>query len=194
MPNLSAFISYVIITIFTPGPNTIMSMTNAAHYGFKKSYKFNIGVFIGFFIIMIICSFFSRTLFNLIPSLKPVMTYVGTAYILWLSWKIYKSKTHAVKENKDNTATIKSGLLLQFFNIKVILFGFTVASTFIVPYYNSWVALLIFSAILALTSLTATLCWSLFGSVFQKMLIKHEKVFNTIMSLFLVYCAISLFL
>ncbi|WP_312815044.1 hypothetical protein [Sedimentibacter sp.] len=41
MPNLSAFISYAFITSFTPGPNNIMSMTNATKYGFKKSLPFN---------------------------------------------------------------------------------------------------------------------------------------------------------
>lgn len=193
MPNLSAFISYVIITIFTPGPNTIMSMTNAAHYGLKKSYPFNIGIFVGFFIIMMLCSFFSVALFRFIPSIKPVMTYIGAAYILWLAWKIYNNKPHAVEENKSNTATFRSGLLLQFFNIKVILFGITVVSTFIIPYYNSWVDLSAFSALLALISLSATFCWAIFGSIFQKILVKHEKSFNIIMSLLLVYCAVSLF-
>ncbi|MDD4708424.1 MAG: lysine transporter LysE, partial [Firmicutes bacterium] len=35
MPNFTAFISYVLVTTFTPGPNTIMSMSNASRYGFK---------------------------------------------------------------------------------------------------------------------------------------------------------------
>ncbi len=45
MPNFSAFLSYVIITTFTPGPNNIMSMSNASRYGFRKSLPFNVGVF-----------------------------------------------------------------------------------------------------------------------------------------------------
>lgn len=36
MPNLTAFISYVLITTFMPGPNNIMSMSIASSYGFKK--------------------------------------------------------------------------------------------------------------------------------------------------------------
>lgn len=194
MPNISAFLSYVFITIFTPGPNTIMSMTNAARYGFKKSYPFNIGVFIGFFIIMVLSSFFSISLFNFIPSIKPVITYIGAGYILWLAWKIYNSKTHNIDENKKPAITLWSGLLLQFVNVKVILFGFTTLSTFIVPYYKSWYSLMIFSFLLAFTALVATCCWSLFGSAFQKIFIKNEKIVNIIMALLLVYCAVSLFL
>lgn len=48
MPNFAAFISYALITTFTPGPNNIMSMSNASRYGFKKSIMFNVGVFLVF--------------------------------------------------------------------------------------------------------------------------------------------------
>lgn len=194
MPNLSAFLSYVIITTFTPGPNTIMSMTNGTKYGFKKALPFNFGVLIGFTTIMILCSFFSVTLYNLIPSIKPTMTYVGAAYILWLAWKIYKSKPHNKKIKENEAITIRSGAILQFVNVKVILFCFTAVSTFIAPYYNSWSSLLMFSVLLASIGFTATCCWSLFGSIFQKIFIQHEKIVNIIMALLLVYSAVSFFL
>jgi cysteine/O-acetylserine efflux protein len=71
--NIVAFSSYVLVTTFTPGPNNIMSMSNASHYGFKKSIKFNMGIFVGFFIIIALCSFFSIALYNLIPSIKPII-------------------------------------------------------------------------------------------------------------------------
>jgi len=193
MPNLSAFISYVFITTFTPGPNNIMSMTNGTKYGFKKGLPFNFGVLIGFFIIMLSLSFFSVALLNLIPSIKSFMIYIGAAYILLLAWKIFKSKPHSDNNNKYS-ATLWNGIVLQFVNVKVILFCFTVLSTFIVPYYQSLGALSLFSILLALTSFTSTCCWSLFGSIFQKIFINNYKIVNTIMALLLVYCAISLFL
>lgn len=194
MPNFTAFLSYVLITTFTPGPNNIMSMSNASRYGFKKSIFFNIGIFFGFFIIIALCSYFSVTLYSLIPSIKPIMTGIGAVYILWLAWKTYKSKPHTENDNEKNTNTFLSGFLLQFVNPKVILYGITTVSTFIVPYYKSVVVLAIFSAILASVGFVATCCWSMFGSLFQKILIQNEKVINIIMALLLAYCAVSLFL
>lgn len=193
MPNYAAFLSYVLVTTFTPGPNNIMSMSNASRYGFKKSIAFNIGIFFGFFIVIALCNIFSVTLYNLIPSIKPIMTFVGFAYILWLAWKTYKSKPHNAGENDKQTNTFFAGLLLQFVNPKVILYGITTVSTFIVPYYRSWFVLASFSALLAFVGFVATCCWSLFGSVFQRLLVKNDKVINIIMSLLLVYCAVSLF-
>lgn len=194
MPNIAAFLSYVFVTSFTPGPNNIMSMSNASRYGFKKSIFFNIGILVGFFIIITLCSIFSVTLYSFIPSIKPVMTYIGAAYILWLAWKTYKSTPHSDNESKKQTNTFMAGLLLQFVNPKVILYGITTVSTFIVPYFRSALVLAGFSSFLASVGFVSTCCWSLFGSMFQRFLIKNDKVINAIMALLLIYCAVSLFL
>jgi len=194
MFNIAAFSSYVLVTTFTPGPNNIMSMSNASRYGFKNSIKFNVGIFFGFFMIISLCSFFSIALYSLIPSIKPVMTYIGAVYIFWLAWKTLKSKPHSEDNHQERTNTFLAGLLLQFVNPKVILYGITTVSTFIVPYYKSVLVLTGFSAFLAFVAFVATCCWSLFGSIFQAALSKNAKVFNLVMALLLVYCGVSLFL
>jgi cysteine/O-acetylserine efflux protein len=193
MPNVTAFLSYVIITTFTPGPNNIMAMSNASRYGFKKSIRFNAGVFFGFFIIMVLSSFLSITLYNIIPSIKPVMTFIGASYILWLAWKIYKSKPHADDESKT-TSSFTAGMMLQFVNVKVIIYSITIVSTFIAPYYNSVFALCMFSLFLASVSFMSTCSWAMFGAIFQKFLFKNERTVNIIMALLLVYTALSFYI
>ena len=59
MFNFSAFLVYMIITAITPGPNNITSMTNAARYGFKKSWPYNLGMWVAFTIVMILCALFA---------------------------------------------------------------------------------------------------------------------------------------
>ena len=194
MPSFPAFISYVIVTTFTPGPNNIMAMSNASRYGFKKSIPFNAGVFTGFFIIFTLCGLFSITLFNLIPSIQSIMTYVGAAYILWLAWKTYTSKPNSDEGNAKNTNKYIWGLLLQFVNPKGIIYAITTVSAFIVPYYKSAPVIAGFAVLLAFTAFVSNCCWGLFGSVFQRFLVKNMRVVNTIMALLLVYSAVSLFL
>ena len=194
MPNITAFLSYVFLTTFTPGPNNIMSMSNASRYGFKKSIFFNIGVFFGFLIILALSNIFSVTLYSLIPSIKPFMTYIGAAYILLLAWKTYNSNPRGGGKNERNTNTLMAGLLLQFVNPKVILYGVTTVSTFIVPYYSSVFVLAGFTLFLATIGFISTCSWALFGSVFQRFLANNVKIVNSVMALLLVYCAVSLFL
>lgn len=193
MPNVTAFLSYVIITTFTPGPNNIMAMSNASRYGFKKSIRFNAGVFFGFLFIMVLSSFLSITLYNIIPSIKPLMTFIGASYILWLAWKIYKSKPHLEDENKA-TSSFTAGIMLQFVNVKVIIYCITIVSTFIAPYYNSVFALSMFSLFLASVSFMSTCSWAAFGAIFQKFLFKNQRIVNIIMALLLVYTALSFYI
>lgn len=193
MLNVTAFSSYIIVTTFTPGPNNIMSMSNASRYGFKQSIRFNIGIFAGFLIVMALCDLFSVALYSIIPTIKPVMTCIGAAYILWLAWKTLKTEPHGNNDPKI-TNTFLSGFGLQFVNPKLILYGITIFSAFIVPNYKSTVSLAGFTLLLALVGFTATCCWAVSGAVFQRFLIRKDRTINVLMSILLVYCAITLFL
>ena len=193
MENFASFLFYVLVSNLSPGPNTIISMSNASRYGFKKSIRFNIGIFFGVYIIMALCSIFSMSLYSLMPSIKPIISCIGASYILWLAWKIYKSKPNSDNKTQNHTNSFLYGFLLQFVNPNTIIYSLMTVSTFIVPYYKSVFMLAIFSGILAFIGFTATCCWALFGSIFQKFLSKNNKVVNIVMSLLLVYCAVSLF-
>ena len=194
MPNLSAFLSYAVITTYTPGPNNIMAMSNASKYGFKRAIPFNAGVFLGSFVIFILSNLFSAALLSIIPSIKPIMVYIGAGYILWLAWKIYHSKPNNVDENNIRTNTVSTGVMLQFINLKVIIYGITMASTFITPYYKSKPILVAFSVLLAFNGFVSTCCWSIGGSILQRFFQNHGKIINIVMALLLVYTAISILL
>ncbi|AFS78905.1 export protein, LysE family [Gottschalkia acidurici 9a] len=193
MANFTAFLSYVFIANFAPGPNTIMSMSNASRYGFKKSIMFNVGIFFGVFIVFALSSIFTVALYDFMPSIKLIMSYVSAAYILWLAWQTYKSKPQNDGKIQKNTSTFSSGLLLQFFNLGVIIYGLTTVSTFIIPHYKSVSILAYSSVILAFLGFIGTCCWALFGSIFQKFFIKNYKFVNIVMTILLVYCSVSLF-
>ncbi len=192
MPNPLAFLAYILVTAYTPGPNNILSMSNASILGFKKSFPFNVGILCGFFIVMTLCTLFSAALYAVIPKIKMAMLILGAAYMLYLAWKIIKSSPHH-QDAKKNRSTFLSGMLLQFVNPKIMVYGITSMSVYILPYYNDLAHLILFGLVLSLTGFSATLCWSGFGSVFSRLLKNHAKVVNPIMAALLVYCAVSLF-
>ena len=192
MINLLPFLSYVFVTSFTPGPNNIMSMVNARQYGFRKSFCFNLGVFGGFIILMLACSYFNLILFNLMPKIERFLGMFGSIYMLYLAYKIAFSNTIGTDPHSKKTNTFFAGFRLQFVNPKVILYGITAIATFITPNYKSNLALILFSLFLAFIGFIGTLCWAVFGALLQNFLTKYNKQFNIIMALLLVYCAISI--
>ncbi len=83
-------------------------------------------------------------------------------------------------------------MTLQFANPKVILYGITVISNFIIPYYKSNLSLIFFSIFLASLAFISTSCWALFGVFLEKFLVKYRKPFNIVMGLLLIYSAVSM--
>ncbi|WP_368296933.1 LysE family transporter [Cytobacillus firmus] len=187
--SLLSFFLYVFVTSFTPGPNNIMAMVFANRFGLRNTIRFCLGVSAGFFVIMILCSYFNLLLHQYIPRVQLIMTIIGVIYMLFLAFKIMTSKSDDPnhKDGKHNGFLI--GMLLQFINPKGILYGVTVISTFILPYHTSHASLIFFSILLAFVGFLSTFCWSVFGSIFQSFLAKYRNQFNVIMALLLVYSA-----
>lgn len=191
MPLLS-FLLYVFISSFTPGPNNIMAMLFANKSGFKKTLRFCLGVGTGFFVIMLLSSYFNLLLKNFIPKIEFAMTILAAVYMVYLAIKIVMSKHHDNDNEDDKHNRFFSGMVLQFVNPKGILYGITVISTFILPYHSSNFSLLAFSIFLAFVGFLSTMCWSMFGSLFQMFLTKYRSQFNLVMALLLVYSAVSI--
>ncbi|MDD7795349.1 LysE family transporter [Clostridium sp. 'White wine YQ'] len=190
--NYIAFLSFTLLTAFTPGPNNILAMSNTSKHGLKKSQGLIRGIFAGFFSVMILCSFFSIVLVNIIPKIRPVMTYIGVVYILWLAYHVIKSKHQEKVDGKEKVDNFITGFILQFVNVKIILYGITAISTFITPYYNSMFSIGAFTILITIFGCTGVFTWAIFGAVFQKFFEKYNAIVNTIMALLLVYSAITL--
>lgn len=196
MFNLGAFLSYVFVVTFTPGPNNIMAMANAGKYGFRRTLKFNLGVFTGFLVLLLSSSYFNLFLFNVIPKIRTFMGILGAGYMVYLAFKIMngKEKKEDDKENVEENKKLNlylSGLALQLVNPKVILYSITVISNFIIPYYKSNLALILFSILLSVIGFTSICSWALFGSIFNRFLYKYQKQFNIAMGILLIYSAVS---
>jgi len=188
-----SFLVYAITTAATPGPNNIMSMANGSRIGFKKALPFNLGIWVGFSVVMVLCTAFCSLLSTCIPKIKLPMLIIGAIYMLYLAWSTFRSSP-GIEDNNSRSGFL-SGLFLQFVNPKIYIYCIMSMEAYILPYYNGQTLILLgFSMLLAFIGFAFTLCWSAFGSVFKVLFVKCAKVVNTIMALLLVYCAISLFI
>ena len=193
MPSIAAFLSFACIMSFTPGPNNIMALSCASTYGLRKSLRFCFGVLLGVLGIMAACALFGATLFRFLPDVDPAMRAVGAAYILWMAFGIWRSKAGDEESRFAPTNGIVSGILLQLFNPKGMLYGMTAFSSFVLPYYDSFMPLAVSVAVLSLVAYVGACSWALFGAVFRRFLQSHHAAANAVMALLLVWCAVSLY-
>lgn len=192
MFNWLAFLTYAFITAATPGPNNIMSMSNGGRLGFRGALPFNFGIWAGFSAVMLLCTAFCTTLTNLIPAVKTPMLIAGAAYMLHLAWGTFRSS--GVIDEDHSRSGFYAGMLLQFINPKIYIYGIMSMQAYILPFYaGEPLTLALFALLLAFIGFAFTLCWSAFGSAFRLLFSRHTKTVNTIMALLLVYCAASLF-
>ncbi|WP_068505076.1 LysE family transporter [Paenibacillus kribbensis] len=191
---LLPFLSYALVTSFTPGPNNIMSLDSARRMGLKRAFPFLLGVTAGCFSIMLLACYFNLALYHFLPRIKIWMNILGSLYTLYLAVKVAMSKS-STKDNAHNEGySFKSGLLLQFINLKIILYGITVISTFVMPYDDSYIALFIISLLLTGIGFAAIVCWAAFGALFQRFINKYERSFNIVMAFLLLYSALSIWI
>ncbi|KAF5087903.1 LysE family transporter [Acetobacterium wieringae] len=186
------FLTYAVVTAVTPGPNNLMSMSIARQSGFKQALPFNFGVFFGFSVVMLICTFFFTMLSSMLPMIKTPMVIIGALYMLFLAYKTYQSSSE-IKESLTKSSFV-SGFLLQFINPKIYLYCLISMEVYILPYFShDFPMLVFFSGVLSLIGFSFTLCWAFFGALLQTLFSKHARLTNTILALLLVYCAASLF-
>ncbi len=186
------FLSYAVVTAITPGPNNILSMTHASRVGFRRSFPFHLGVWWGFSLVMLLCTVFCQFLAELIPVIKTPMLIAGALYLLWLAWKTFRSPP--LEGSTSDGGGFLSGFVLQFINPKIYIYCLVSMEAYILPaYQGQWEALMFFALLLAFIGFLFTLCWALFGSLFQLLFSKYARITNTLMALLLVYCAVSLF-
>lgn len=177
------------ITVWSPGPNNIMLLSAASKYGIRKNIKFMLGIWTGSFTLMILCGIFCGGLTAIVPGLQPVMKYVGAAYLLYLSYLTLR-RFPPREGREDKEPSYLTGIFLQLVNVKIIVYGLTMFSSFILPWVRQPILLLLFAFYLMVLGAIGNLIWAFAGNVLKRFYDSHYKWMNVIMALLLVWCAL----
>jgi cysteine/O-acetylserine efflux protein len=193
MLNLLPVISYVLISTFTPGPSNISSASMAILHGYKNTLKFQGGLAVGVFLLMFLSGWFSEALLQRFPALEPILHYVGAAYILYLAFGILKA-SYAFTEKETESLGFAHGFMLQILNPKLFVYAFTLFTAFLSAVPRAPISLASLAILFAVVSFCATSVWALFGNGIKTYLRNHrwQLVINIVLSILLVYAAISL--
>lgn len=190
--NITSFLIYCFIVTFTPGPTNIVILSTVHNFGTKKAMEYTYGATLAFGLLLVISSILNTLLVTVIPKILMVMQIIGSMYMLYLAYQIYKTDTS--KPTVNQTGTFLSGFLMQFLNPKVVLFTMTVIPSFILPYYTAMSAVSYGVLAITLIGFSAFFTWVLFGTIFKKFLQKYKKTVNVMMALFLAYAAIMIWM
>ncbi|ANY66206.1 lysine transporter LysE [Paenibacillus sp. BIHB 4019] len=190
--DMASFLIYCVIATFTPGPTNIVILSTVQNSGAKQALTYTYGAAVGFGLLLVISAVLNTALLTILPKILLMMQIVGSCYMIYLAYQV--CKMDASNPAANQTATFRSGFLLQFLNPKVVLFALTVIPNFIMPYYSAIPAVTISIIAITLIGFLAFVTWVVFGKIFKAFLQKHNKIVNAIMALSLVYAAIMIWM
>ena len=187
-----ATLTFILISTFTPGPNNISSAALGALHGFRKTLNYLLGISVGFFLVMFACAWISTSFVDLVPQVEPYLRYIGAAYALYLAYGILKA-SYSFSGGNITPLGFMAGFLLQLLNPKLIIYGLTLFSTFLVTVTDKLLQLVVVLGLAAI-SFVAISTWTLFGSIIKRYLYRPRArlTLNIILALFLVYTALEL--
>jgi threonine/homoserine/homoserine lactone efflux protein len=182
---------FAAVSSGTPGPNNLMLMTSGVNFGIKRSMPHLLGITLGFCFMIFCVGMGLQTMFTVIPQLETVLRYVGTAYLLWLAWKIANSGP--VGDGKASGAKpmgFWAAAAFQWVNPKAWFMAISAITTYASSAAGGsklsqvLLVVLIFGAI----NFPLVACWGLFGSAMRRFLQdpKILKIFNITMAILLV--------
>ncbi|MHB8070361.1 MAG: LysE family translocator [Candidatus Cryosericum sp.] len=185
-------LSYALVSIFTPGPNNITASSLGMRVGYAQTLHFITGVVSGFLCIMLASGLLTEVLVSAVAKAGPVLRVAGVLYLLWLTYTVLRPERPAHK-NQEAGSRFLDGFLLQFVNIKVILFGMTMYATLLAPWTRGWLGVLVSAVILALLSFCSTSLWALLGAAIQRFIAvpRVKLIYSLVLAALLLYAAWS---
>jgi len=122
---------YNFIMYATPGPNNSILTASGIKFGFTKSIPNIFGIPTGHGLQLALVCLGLGSLFIKYPILFDILRYVGSAYILYLAYKMFGSLNIAKTEDRSRPLKYYEAILFQFVNPK----AWVICSTAVTLYY-----------------------------------------------------------
>lgn len=193
-----AFCGALTIFAATPGPGTFAVIARGLGSGFKHGLFMGFGMVLGDLIFLLIAIYGLSSVAIILGDLFVFLKYIGGAYLVYLGYKIFKSKTFHSPLNSSKSISYKSdftsGLFICLGNPKVIFFYLGFLPTFIdlTSLTNNDIILIVILVIIVLNIVLGS--YAYFASKAKKAIKKPktQKIMNNIASFLMISVGLAL--
>jgi threonine/homoserine/homoserine lactone efflux protein len=184
---LTALIVFGFVSSITPGPNNTMLMASGANFGFRRTVPHLLGVVFGFAFLILCMGFGLGGLFHAYPILHPVLRVLGSAYLLFLAYKLATAKGIGGGQAGGGPQTFLQAAAFQWINPKAWAMGVGAVSAY-VPRENPVAGVLVMVAVFAAVNAPCVTAWAGFGVALRRFLDRPKvlKAFNWTMAVLLI--------
>jgi threonine/homoserine/homoserine lactone efflux protein len=184
---LYAFLAFMAVMYFTPGPNNIMLLSSGLTYGFRRTIPHIAGVVIGFAFMIAAVGLGLGTVFLAYPILQTILKYAGAAYLLYLAAVIaFSGPAKPGEGDGRGPMSFLGAAMFQWINAKgwVIVIGTITAYAAIAQFPLN---IAIQTLISLLVGTVSTVLWAFFGTPLRPVLtsVRLVRAFNILMAILL---------
>ncbi len=144
------FVTIAAVTVLSPGPGVILTLSNAIRFGFTGAIGGIFGIAFGTFIVAVISATSVGVILATSSVIFTIMKYIGATYLIYLGIKLWCSTPMTMKMKGDLKKSMKfqfmEGLLLQITNPKAVFFFMSIFPQFVdfaTDYHETFILLVV---------------------------------------------------
>ena len=179
------FTLFAFAASVTPGPNNAMMMASGANFGIVRTAPHMAGVVLGFTILIFAVGLGLGALFAAWPILQGALYWLGSAYLLYLAWRIATSRSIGGAE-VGRPMTFGQAIAFQWVNPKAWTGAIGAVASY-APAHAYLTNLFVICAIFMAVNIPVTMLWTA-GGVGLKRLLRRPaalRAFNIAMGVLL---------
>ena len=167
-----------------PGPNNLLSMSNAQRFGFKHAVVAGVGRLAAFVVMIFLAATGLAAILYASETLFLTMKIIGAFYLFWVAYQLWNSNGENATEQKVENRTLfqlaRQEFLLAAGNPKAILIFIAFLPQFIDPTQQSSYQFFILGAVFLFLELVVVSIYAIFGLYLRNWFSKPNmrKLFN----------------
>lgn len=181
---------FAFVTSVTPGPNNIMLTASGANFGFKRTLPHIAGIITGMGLLNISVGLGLGALFTQFPVLQQVLRIVGSAYLLWLAYKLLSFSAISDKNTEAKPFSLVQAAAFQYINPKAWIMVISANASFSLMGDGYWWSVLMITTIYAVVGTPSIMVWAGFGQYMRQFLGQQNvlRLFNITMAVLTALC------
>lgn len=179
---LLATLAFIIPMCFTPGPNNVLCAAHGSQHGLKGSMPLIAGMAVGWSSLGLFVG--AATVFiEENEEFFQLLTYVGAAYIAYLSYKIATSSPIDTEHEQADRLGFRTGMVLQIVNGKAWIHFLVLMTAFGGLFGSGFVAKALLVLLNLVFGLPAVVTWATFGTLLRGVFSTEKSAKNLNMAM-----------
>ncbi|MBB5502968.1 LysE family translocator [Paraburkholderia sp. MM5384-R2] len=187
MTSILPLLLFVAVATVTPGGATTLAAASGARFGFVRSIPLMLGIAMGLALLAALAALGLGGLLLTLPSLQTAVRTLGSAYLLWLAWRIARSGPPNASNGPVRPVSLVNGFLLLWLNPKGWAMTVGAAASFALLANSPNRLAMLLGAAFGVTACASLALWCALGVLFARLFRtpRHWRILNLAMGVLL---------